>query len=1345
MRILLSVFSRRNRTSRRASALWAVIALLAALLIPAASATAAVSSPSAKAPVAKTTAQKAATQKAVSPKTAAKPTAPKPVDLAKPVPKPRTRPTPPNQATKTKVVSPSQAKQARSAAAKSAIAHATVPNTCSGAISPDAVYPCSTPSGTGSDTFTVSLSDTADVLVIQVLSTSGNELPFTLTAPGGATVSCVSSSYYGQIPQCATSAPGAYTVAVSNQGSNYTISYMPILSDTTCGALSSSFAAAPTQGTSASGAVGLCYTLDVATGHTVFTNMTYDAPYLETQLTIFDSTGAQICLDTGGMCALTGTGPYRVLVDNGSGTALSYGTSVGDVTAHTGCITTPQMAYGVAPDDSSSNECRELTVITAGQYQVYPATDWSLGGAQGVLYTSTNADACTNTGPFCQLSPGTYYYLEFEDPLAPYDFAMVFTAVNESRGCTATGDTDFATGPATAMFSGPGEIDCLNLPTASGQPVYLFDEALAPTALAAPLLVVDATGAQLCTDMYRTIGTCTPTGTAPFHVLLAAQQAKDIGYKLIVQATDSTAGCAFWPRSGFGGSWGATETTSATSNYVCLSVPASQHSVSEMVDYADITNTQDGGITFEGPTGAQVCQIIATGICYLKAGVNYTVILSNTGQNQTYDLVRRDVTQAATCSTPASTAVGGPSTAFYLNSPLDTTCYRVSAAAADDLWFDVRTLAPYPVRAIMWVTNSAGTVVCGGYVSKCQATGNTDYQVISDAYGYAGVTIKAQLDTWRVATASGPAAQCAQHQLSGNGWAPISGTLTESATAYCAAMPVQLDEMFDVYGMDSAPTQGDLSVQAYALSSWGSATANEICGGFGQCMANGVSGEAVLILSLYDLDSPISFTMQGVCSFECTGRPGPATLEAVSPASQPASAYNEVTVTGSDLNLGTQVMLYSNGTPVSYNSISQPVSINAAGTQLTVQLDTYGVTPGKYDVELDGSSTLSGAYTVTSPSIPANSAFFPLTPSRVLDTRIGLGAPKARVAAHGTVALKVAGVGGVPATGTTAVAVDLTSVSPAASGDLVAYADGTSVPGTSSVHFSAGANATNLAIIPVTDGKIDLYNASGGAVDLLADVDGYYSNTSTAGGSLLTTVTPAQLFDSGGGSLIGQPKQIPAGSTLGISVLGSDTVPTTSVKAVVLGVNTLAPTASGSLTAYADGSARPAVTDASFTAGQSGSNVVVVPVTDGRVDFYNSSAAPLGVIISIEGYYSASGSGFQPLAPERVLDTRTGLGGSGLSVVPGGIAKAQIFGERGIPYTATAVVLNITVTGAQNAGQLTAYADGNPVPPVWNVGFAAGQTVSDTVVVPLYEAVDFLNSSVGDVQVIADIEGYYTT
>ena len=71
---------------------------------------------------------------------------------------------------------------------------------------------------------------------------------------------------------------------------------------------------------------------------------------------------------------------------------------------------------------------------------------------------------------------------------------------------------------------------------------------------------------------------------------------------------------------------------------------------------------------------------------------------------------------------------------------------------------------------------------------------------------------------------------------------------------------------------------------------------------------------------------------------------------------------------------------------------------------------------------------------------------------------------------------------------------NVTATAPSASGHLTVYPDGASVPSTSNLNFSAGETVPNLVIATVgSDGKVDFYNGSGGTVQVLADVSGWFS------------------------------------------------------------------------------------------------------------------------------------------------------------------------------------------------------------------------------------------------------------
>jgi hypothetical protein len=129
------------------------------------------------------------------------------------------------------------------------------------------------------------------------------------------------------------------------------------------------------------------------------------------------------------------------------------------------------------------------------------------------------------------------------------------------------------------------------------------------------------------------------------------------------------------------------------------------------------------------------------------------------------------------------------------------------------------------------------------------------------------------------------------------------------------------------------------------------------------------------------------------------------------------------------------------------------------------------------------------------------------------------------------------------------------------------------------------------------------------------------------------------------------------------------------------------------------------------------------------------------------GYYSSGGSTFLPVGPQRVLDTRSGLGGSGLGVLPQAAAVTRVVDVQPlVGANVTAVILEVTVTGAQQSGSLTAFPDDTSLPAASSLRFAASRGVTGFVIVPIVNgSVDFYNNSGGNVNVIADLVGYYSS
>lgn len=107
----------------------------------------------------------------------------------------------------------------------------------------------------------------------------------------------------------------------------------------------------------------------------------------------------------------------------------------------------------------------------------------------------------------------------------------------------------------------------------------------------------------------------------------------------------------------------------------------------------------------------------------------------------------------------------------------------------------------------------------------------------------------------------------------------------------------------------------------------------------------------------------------------------------------------------------------------------------------------------------------------------------------------GTGAPAKRVGAGGTLAVKVAGIGGIPL-GASAVLVNLTGTGPTATTHLTAFGAG-SLPDVMNLNLATGETRTVLAAIPPLDTNgyihihIHIHNANG-SVNVIADLEGHF-------------------------------------------------------------------------------------------------------------------------------------------------------------------------------------------------------------------------------------------------------------
>ncbi len=143
------------------------------------------------------------------------------------------------------------------------------------------------------------------------------------------------------------------------------------------------------------------------------------------------------------------------------------------------------------------------------------------------------------------------------------------------------------------------------------------------------------------------------------------------------------------------------------------------------------------------------------------------------------------------------------------------------------------------------------------------------------------------------------------------------------------------------------------------------------------------------------------------------------------------------------------------------------------------------------------------------------------------------------------------------------------------------------------------------------------------------------------------------------------------------------------------------------------------------------------------MDLYNGSSGAVDLIADVTAYYSGNGAAFQPVGPARVLDTRTGLGGAGVSVLAHSAADLSLNDLPGWQGSQQEVVLSVTVLDTRASGSLSVFSDGSGVPADPNLVFGAGKQVTVEVIVPLTgPTIDFYNNSGRTIQIQADVQGY---
>ncbi len=120
---------------------------------------------------------------------------------------------------------------------------------------------------------------------------------------------------------------------------------------------------------------------------------------------------------------------------------------------------------------------------------------------------------------------------------------------------------------------------------------------------------------------------------------------------------------------------------------------------------------------------------------------------------------------------------------------------------------------------------------------------------------------------------------------------------------------------------------------------------------------------------------------------------------------------------------------------------------------------------------------------------------------------------------------------------------------------------------------------------------------------------------------------------------------------------------------------------------------------------------------------------------------------YYTLAPCRVVDTRGGAPIEGPVLQGQETRSFAMAGHCGIPATAKALSINITVTGATAQGNVRLFPAGQAVPTVSAINYAAGQTRANNAIIKLNVSgalAAFIGQAAGTtIHLIIDVNGYF--
>jgi hypothetical protein len=395
--------------------------------------------------------------------------------------------------------------------------------------------------------------------------------------------------------------------------------------------------------------------------------------------------------------------------------------------------------------------------------------------------------------------------------------------------------------------------------------------------------------------------------------------------------------------------------------------------------------------------------------------------------------------------------------------------------------------------------------------------------------------------------------------------------------------------------------------------------------------------------------------------------------------------------------------------------------------------DTYGYLSYMY---LDDVAIVEGTSSLR---------FKPVTPCRVVDTRGPQGA-FGGPAVQGGFARSFAipqGSCGIPATAR-AFAVNVTAVPRGTLSYLTIWPTGSTMPVVSTLNSPDGRIKANAAIVPAgTSQSVSVYASN--TTDVILDISGYFVPDVSA--YAFFPLTPCRVVDTRGatGPLGGPSLQNGQQRDFPVRLATACGIPSTA-QAYSFNITALPQRGKplGYLTTWPAGQNRPGVSTLNAPTGTNTANGVILPAGTGGDIMAYANGNNSDLIIDVNGYFAATGSGANPmslynLTPCRALDSRQIPLGNPFA---GELTISVAGGPCPVPVSASGYVLNATVVPKVSLGYLTLWPDGQSQPLVSTLNAGDGVVTSNMAIVPTSNGyIDAYASAL--THLILDISGYF--